>query len=174
MSDTATEAPAQVPPSNDTTMDAREALDSLRDLFATLVPPERLTLTDAYGNAYTARAVLPARAQIKVMQQLHALWERDVPAITGQDAAGVAGLLVALAADAEVLDGLADAFEAAHPSVCAQARKAAEAEGARPADVAHAADLFPVEELVAGLIPFFVRFASRAASLMGEMTARAS
>lgn len=174
MSDNEAEAPAQVPETDETALDAREALDTLRELFATLVPPDRLTLTDAYGNAYTARAVLPARAQIKVMQQLHALWERDVPIAAANDAAGVAGLLVNLAADPEVLDGLADAFQAAHPSVCAQARKAAEAEGAQPADVAHPADLFPVEELVAGLIPFFVRFASRAANLMGQMTARAS
>jgi hypothetical protein len=148
--------------------DARDAMEHLRQLFATLVPPDTLELQDALGNTYTARAALPARAQIKVMQQLQALSDREVSMPTaGTDAAGMIGMLVQLAADPVVLDGVADAFAAAHPAVLVQARDAAKAQGL---DYTHPADLFPVEDLVAGLVPFFVRFARRAADLMGQVT----
>jgi len=151
-------------------VDIQGAMEQLRSLFATLVPPDRVELQDALGNRYDATAVLPARAQIKVMQQLHALWERDLPVNLSADAASVAGLIVALAADEAILNGLSDAFVAAHPKVV---KGATEASAAAGDGYKHPADLFPIEELVAGLVPFFVRFAARAGDLIAATTSPA-
>ena len=158
--------PAEVP-------DLAEAMAPLRALFSTLVPPDRITLTDALGNVHSVRAVLPARAQIMIMQRLQRLWEVDVPGLTGMagGAAGIVGALVTLAADETILAGLCEAFNAAHPRVVQAAHAAAVAEDVQIPTPHDAADLFPVEELVAGLVPFFIRFAARAANLMDQVTA---
>lgn len=144
----------------------QEAVGQLRDLFATLVPPDRLELQDALGNRYTTRAVLPARSQIKVMQTLSDLWDLEVNA-PGTDVSSVIGLLVKLAGNPVVLDGMCEAFQTAHPKVVESAQTAAKSEGL---EWTHPGDLFPVEELVAGLVPFFIRFAHRAANLMEQVT----
>ena len=152
---------------------AAAAAQQIRALFATLVPTERLELQDALGNRYEARAVLPARAQIIVMQHLQRLWEMedlpDLGAFTQGGVAGIVGVLMQLAADEQVLNGLSEAFAAAHPAVLQQARDAYTSTGGDKG--AHPADLFPVEELIAGLIPFFVRFAARAGDLMNQVQA---
>jgi hypothetical protein len=175
MTDTDAAQPGQATTDTDTdeaeAHDLQAAMAGLRDLFSTLVPPDRMQLQDALGNRYDASAVLPARAQIKVMQQLHALWERELPVSFGADASAVAGLVVALAADEVVLDGLADAFLAAHPKVVSAAVQASDREGD---GYTHPADLFPIEELVAGLVPFFVRFAARAGDLIAATTTPAT
>lgn len=155
-----TPAPAQSP---------GEAFDALRSLFANLVPPTELVLTDCWGKEYKARAVLPARAQILVMQELHKLWEKQVSLPTNEAAmAAMAGRIVLMASDPEILDGISAAFTAAHPKVVAEAM-ADDIEG-----VGDIADVFPVEELVAGLIPFFVRFVARAADLYTQVTTPAT
>jgi hypothetical protein len=155
----------------------KQAMAMLQSLFATLVPPKTIELTDALGNTYTARAVLPARAQIKIMQQLQRLWSADVSALTTMSDGGVAGVaeaLVNLAADPDILDGLCDAFKAAHPAIVRAARAKATVESKQDhsddlLDLDDPANLFPVEELVAGLVPFFIRFAARAGDLIRQV-----
>ena len=74
-----------------------------------------------------------------------------------------------MAADPVILDGVCAAFSAAHPQLVAQASKAMAAEC--ELDTTDPAELFPLEELVAGLVPFFIRFATRAANLVEAVTA---
>ena len=149
-----------------------EAAEELRQLFSTLVPPETIELRDAFGGVHKVRSALPARAQIRVMQQLDALLAAriDTSALAlvaqGGGVEGVATALISLAQQPAVLDGLAAAFTAAHPSVVAQAIEAGRAVGV---EVADAADAFPAEELVAGLVPFGVRSASRLIELATGM-----
>ena len=38
-----------------------EAINQLKDLFSTLVPPETLEIQDAFGNTHLTRASIPAR-----------------------------------------------------------------------------------------------------------------
>ena len=165
-------------PTQDLANDPAVAIAALQEVFSTLVPPDRIHLQDAFGNEYSVRAVLPARAQITIMQHLQRLWETEVDGVAGLTsggAAGVAGAVVALAADPVILNGLCDAFKAAHPSIVRKAKAKAAEEYAGDDDVPDLddpANLFPVEELVAGLVPFFIRFAARAADLMRSMTAQ--
>jgi hypothetical protein len=154
---------------------AMEALSQLKDLFATLVPPETLELQDAFGNTHLTRSTLPARAQIKVMQQLEKLWKLELDGAIGGDLTGVAGvsnLLMSLASNEDVLDSLSKAFACAHPAAMKTAKMSALDLNMLESECSHAADLFPVEEIIAGLLPFFMRLANRAMELMDKMTSQ--
>jgi hypothetical protein len=151
--------------------DVREAAKGLHDLFATLVPPEEIEICDVFGGEYRVRAVLPARRQIVVMRQIEALLAVDanVGALAGSGVEGIAGALVALASNEVVLDGISSAFAAAHPAVVASARARAIEAGLDRSDAEHPADLFAIEELVGGLVPFFVRLVAKMIDLFGAM-----
>ena len=149
-------------------IDPAKAMQDLRALFDTLEPPDRITINDILGNSYSVRGVLPARAQIIVVQHLQRLWDNEVStaALTSGDAATIAGVVMQLAINEGVLDGLSEAFAVAHPGAVEGARQAAKADGL---DSTHPADLFAIEEMVAGLVPFFVRFVARAAGLVSAV-----
>ena len=160
--------PEQAPEPGAVVEEATQAAQDLRDLFATLVPPDTIELTDALGNRYTVRSALPARAQIRVMQQMDELLSAEVDTSSislvaqGGGLNAMANALVSLSKQPKILDGLAATFTAAHPAIVKQAGQAATEAGVEAAD---AADLFPAEELVAGLVPFIVRSAGRLVEL---------
>lgn len=154
---------------------ARAAVHAIRDLFATIEPPDRMTISDAFGGTHEVRAAIPARAQIIAIQHLERLAE--LPAGSHVRAATAAGggipailrALVAAASDPEVLSALARSFEVAHPRAVAAARNNASAagyDGAAP----DASDLFPIEELAAGLAPFIIRLVRRFVGLVAVVT----
>lgn len=152
-----------------------EAVANLRNLLATLVPPETLEIQDAFGNKHLTRSTLPARSQIKVMQQLEKLWQLSLNGDNVSDLSGVSGvtqMLIGLAANEDVLDSLSNAFACAHPAAIKTAKLSALESGLSESECSHAADLFPVEEIIAGLLPFFIRLANRAIELMGKMTSQ--
>lgn len=153
---------------------AREALDQLRALFDTLVPPDAVEVVDVFGNRHPLRGRLPARSQIMVMQQLDRIASTesglDVSALVASTRGGglpaVIRVVIRAATEAGVLDGIAQAFEVAHPQAVAEARRLGGAEGAR---AINAADLFGVEEMAAGLVPFCIALAKRFATMAAEM-----
>jgi hypothetical protein len=151
--------------------DVREAAKGLHDLFATLIPPEEIEIADVFGGEYRVRAVLSARRQIVVMRKIEGLLsvDADIGALTGSGIDGIAGALVALASNEVVLDGISEAFEAAHPTVVASARARAIEAGLAPSEAEHPADLFAIEELVGGLLPFFVRLVAKMIGLFGTV-----
>ena len=155
-----------------------EAINQLKDLFSTLVPPETLEIQDAFGNTHLTRASIPARAQIKVMQQLDAIWSADTSEIEiSSGAGGIAGisrLVIQLCSNEVLFESICGAFAYAHPKAVRDAAVSALESGVPEADTKHPADLFPVEEIVAGLVPFFMRLASRAANLMTQVTSQSS
>lgn len=151
--------------------DVREAAEGLRRLFSTLVPPDEVEIEDAFGGRYTVRAVLPARRQIVVMRKIEGLLSVDAEigalATAGAGVEGIASAIVSLASNEVVLDGVAGAFEAAHPSVVEQARARARDAGVSEEESTHPADLFSIEELVGGLLPFFLRLAAKIVGILG-------
>lgn len=159
----------------ESTASPAEAIAQLRDLLATLVPPETLELRDAFGNTHLTRSALPARSQIKVMQQLEKLWQLEMDGVSVGDLTGVAGitqLFMGLASNEDVLDSLSKAFDCAHPAAIKTAKISALEQGVPESECSQAADLFPVEEIIAGLLPFFMRLANRAMELMDKMTSQ--
>jgi len=160
----------------DAVASAKDALTELQSLFATLVPPDKIEIEDALGNKYNVRARLPARSQIVILGHIESLMEVVVPqSVSESDAItrDLATMLIGLAKDEKVLDGLCEAFGYAHPNTVKAAHKAAAADakgGGYGIDSDHPADLFGVEDIVAGLVPFLIRFASRAANLVSQVT----
>lgn len=179
MSDLTPETPAPATPNP--RQSAAEALTSIRELFAVLSVPDRIEVVDTLGNTYSLRARIPARAQIRVMQEVDRLASQeaggvDIAAISaraaGGGARGVMGAVIALTTQPGVLETLAFAFELSHPEAVAAARAAYEL--AVPSSAPRtlgALDLFGVEELAAGVVPFFLLLGRRLATIASEMMA---
>lgn len=143
---------------------ARSSLRVLRDVLEDLAPPEGVEVEDAAGRRYRVPGAIPARRQIAALVPLERLL--DLPAVAGawaqdgEDLLGTVARVVRAVATPDVVDLLDDAFGTAYPDVIAAARAAAGATDARPSD------LFPVEELAIGLVPFCVRAARRLATVV--------
>lgn len=151
----------------------------LAKILDTLVPPTSVEVRDIGGNVYKLQAALPARRQIVVLRSVEQLTrlaanDQDVARILsgmqsfgsgsgGETIAAIAAAAIALAANDQILVLLGEAFEAAHPETVKAAGKALGAE--------HAIDLFGVEEIVAGILPFFVMIAKRAGSAILTVSA---
>ena len=152
-------------PKSDIMAAADEALggalfSNLEDLLTKLVPESDVIIRDCWGNKISLPSALPARRQIKVFRIFQEI--ADHPSVTKNFTGGVdmaAGdivdLVMAIAGDEEVAELLGKAFALAHPDVL---------DGKDPLDV------LPVEEIVAGLVPFFVRFLQRGMGAMGSLS----
>lgn len=146
------------------------SMDGLQKILETLVPPGSIEVEDINGKKHTLPSAVPARRQIallRIVQEMQAVavsdaevaalgkllisggGERGVPAALG-------ALIVELADNEKFLALLGKAFETAHPSACREGNPL---------------DLFGVEELVAGLVPLFVRILKRAGSALGALAA---
>jgi len=147
---------------------AKKAMASIRGLFAELSPPEESTIVDALGNEYRIGSTCSARAQIKMMHEFEnvlgskvsiaefqAAWSSE-----GGGAAAAGKMLVTTMKDPAVLESIARSFEISRPFVYADAAKAWSTKTGKDFD-GDASDLFPLEEIANGLVPFFVRFAVR-------------
>jgi len=142
-----------------------------RAILDVLVPPDDIEVRDAFGNTYNLPAAVPARAQIEILRRVETIREAGILDNLNVDLAGgmagMAGTLVALGSSEEVMSAIAEAFALAHPTAVAGAKAHAKKHKIKVKD---AADLFPVEELVAGLIPLFARLVQRAAQAANLMT----
>jgi hypothetical protein len=160
MKDTKTASPAERPTTTD------PSLDQFRKLLDVLDPPSEVEVSDRFGETHRLAASVSARQQIRILREFERVKELPIASeVASLDLGGgaVAGALVALASDPEVLSSLASAFETAHPAAVRAARNSAtESE----IEVEDAADLFAIEELVAGLVPLFGRLVHRSASAM--------
>ena len=147
-----------------------EALQQVSSLLQRLIPADTVEIEDIFGNQYRVRAVLPARRQVKVLRHLEKLMQIsstgiDMSEVRQMDVGNIAALFLSLAENDDVLDSLCAAFQEAHPKVVEAAHKAQPTE--EKADVA---DLFPLEEVIGGLVPFFARLASKMMTMVGSMT----
>lgn len=139
------------------------SLDQFRALLDILDPPSEVKVTDRFGATHDLAVAISARQQIKILREFERVKELPVASeVSALDFAGgnVAGALVALASDPEVLASLARAFAIAHPVAVAEATERA----GHSLEIEDAADLFGIEELVAGLVPLFGRLVQRSAS----------
>lgn len=155
------------------TAKAADAMRAIRELFDALVPPENVEIFDIFGTVHKLRSRLPARSQIIVMQEIDRLADSetgvDLGAIVsdarGGGMAAVLRAVVRVSTEPGVLAGIVRAFEIAHPKAVADARVAGGDEGTAAVD---AADLFGVEEMVAGLLPFLFALGKRILALVSQ------
>lgn len=142
----------------------RDGLAQLRTIIDTMVPPRSVTVVDVLGNEHRLPGAVSARVQVEILRIVESLASLPAGALlsgTEQNARGALSLLLTLAHEPRVLDALSEAFGIAHPGAVERARAAVQAEGGTARD---AADVFAVEEIVAGLVPLFVRLVKRGTS----------
>lgn len=136
-----------------------------------LVPPSSVEITDAFGNQHKVSTAIAARSQIILFRIVEDLQKCEAVSKVMADGSisnsgGVAGALMYLGGDDEVMGYLAEAFEVAHPKAYNEARKSAEDQGI---EVNDAADCFSVEELVSAIVPLFLRLLKRTAQAANVM-----
>lgn len=147
----------------DTEFDAR----ALQRILDTLVPPTKICIENVNGEKFDLAAAIPARRQIallRIIEEMRSIAVNDSQAVAltkilsgGFDAAAIAQLVVTMAENEKFLSLVGKAFSTAHPS--------AVPDGQDPLD------LFAAEEMVAGLIPLFLRIVKRAGGLISVMAA---
>ncbi len=119
--------------------------DALRDLPAT----DEIVVRDFEGHEYKLRGVLPARRQLQVFRSLAGLLETGQAMLARESdptGANWIKLLVGLVTDDAVVEQLGRTFRAAFPEAAADRD---------PLDV------FPLEEILASLVPLLARFVKR-------------
>lgn len=148
---------------------AREAFsgEAIQRFLLDLVPEagEPVRWVDCNGLPYEAPPLLSARRQFQVARVAKRVGDRFFSAVReaskgGAGTASVAMRLLSLI-DEEMLNELDQVFSIAHPEALAKAR------AARPGFDEMATDLFPAEELVKAVVPFFARPLSELARVAG-------
>lgn len=142
----------------------REGLNEMRRIIDTMVPPRTVEIVDVLGNPYRLPGAVSARVQVEILRVVEGLTSLPAGALfsgASPDAKGASTLLLVLAREPRVLAALSEAFGLAHPATVAKAVAAVREEGIEAND---AADAFAVEEIVAALVPLFVRLVKRGAS----------
>jgi hypothetical protein len=133
--------------------------DSLDDLLKKLVPESDVVIKDCWGKEITLPSALPARRQIKVFRLFKEISEMeqvsDIFEGRGGDASEIIDVIIELAGNDDISEKLGQAFTLAHPDAL---------DGKDPLDV------LPIEEIVAALVPFLMRFLQRSMGAMGAMT----
>jgi hypothetical protein len=164
-------------PEVDAGQQAKAAADAIRDLFATLDPPAEIEVQNVYGRTSKVRNAVPARNQMRAMRELEKLAAlatspdmRELAQSAGSGVGGVVGFLVRAAMREDVLDMLCTAFAEAHPAIVDQARADAKEHGVSGADKLTVADLFPVEEVVSGLVPFLLRLIRKGMTAISSLS----
>ena len=142
----------------------RDGLTQLRTIIDTMVPPKTVVVVDVLGTEHRLPGAVSARVQVEILRIVESLASLPAGALlsgTEQTARGAVALLLSLAHEPRVLDALSEAFGIAHPGAVERARAAVVEAGGKAGD---AADLFAIEEIVAGLVPLFVRLVKRGTS----------
>ena len=134
---------------------------NIEELLNKLVPANDVVIKDCWGTEIRLPSALPARRQIRVFRIFKKIAEHESiskaleGAGDGLEASSIIDIILAVAGDEEVSGLIGEAFAQAHPDAL---------DGKDPLDV------LPVEEIVAGLLPFFVRFLQRGVAAIGSMT----
>jgi hypothetical protein len=129
--------------------DLGSLVTSLKDALRDLPASDELIVRDFEGNEYKLRGVLPARRQVQVFRALGTLLESGqqmFAVAAAESGANWVKLLVGMVTDDAVVEQLGRTFRAAFPDVV---------KDRDPLDV------FPLEEILASLVPLLARFIKR-------------
>lgn len=131
-------------------------LTTLKESLTQMSAPDVAVIRDFQGNEYRLQGAMPARRQIQAFREILQFLEAGKNALTGADLNGLGLLKVIgqLLTDEEAVGHLGRSFSIAYPEVV---------KGQDPLDV------FPFEEIIAGLMPMLMRFAKRSGMALAEV-----
>jgi len=159
-------------------MSPEEAMAGIRNLFDTLIPPEVVLIKDAFGGVHTARDHTPGKAQITVMREMQKIFDKGISAADMKTAmadgsmGAIIPVIVRMALEEDVLKGIEKAFIAAHGWIMKAAIVNRDNMVGEDEQLANPTptDLFSLEEVLASLVPFFVKFVARTGDLITSLT----
>ncbi len=136
--------------------DVDQLVTSLSGALRELAPTDEVVIHDFEGAEFRLRAVLPARRQVQVFRALAELLGAAGKSLASGEVTGggILQVLVQLITDEAVIEQLGRAFRVAYPKVLA---------GQDPLDA------FPIEEIVASLLPLLVRLVRRSGSFIADV-----
>ena len=129
---------------------------SLKDALSQLPSSDEIVIHDYEGKEYRLRGVLPARRQIAVFKSIAQMLESGQGLIAQKGPAEGANWLniaVGLVTDEAVIEQLGKTFRTAFPDAAGKKDPL---------------DIFPLEELLASLVPLLVRFLKRSGMAIAE------
>ena len=142
---------------NETTQELSSFITDLRDILKQLTPPDEVVIHDFEDKEYKLPTAIPARRQMNLFREIMGLFQlpsfTSTPIPENLTGATAVQLLLRAAFEEEVAELLGRAFKIAHPTLLGDDDPL---------------DLFPMEEILAGIIPYIVRFIQRSGmALMG-------
>lgn len=148
-----------------------EAGETIQGILETLVPPENIEITNVFGEKFTVSGVCSARKQIKILRQIDKIRELGTDIEIEGSINGFINGLVSLASNDDILGILSEIFGDTYPSVLEETKKTATVNGVDFEDGKFAsADLFPLEEMAAAIVPLFIRLARRTGQAITAIT----
>ena len=136
-----------------------EALDQLKSLMDTLVPPDNLEITDIFGETYKVSTNISARSQVKIIRELEQVKDMELGLgdLTNLD---VPSVVFKVAGNEQLMIMMCTCLQLAFPAVVANTEAKAKKKKV-PFEQPSPADLFGLEEVVSAIIPLFLRVARR-------------
>ena len=166
-----TETPKPVADASDK-QTIEQATDQMRSLLDALVPPETITVFDIFGKEHKLKATTSARAQIKIARSLEEIRDIALPkeVASGElTATELIGLLGGLVTNEKVFEFVCKSVELAHPKLIKSLKESAAKEDVEYDPALPVADLMPIEEAIASIVPLFLRIARRTGQAIGTI-----
>ncbi len=148
--------------SDEEKMNLEEAGQTIQGILETLVPPENIEITNIFGDKFTVSGVCSARKQIKILRQIDKIRELGSDLEIEGSVSGFINGIVLLASNEDILGILSEVFGDTYPKELELSKKTAKKNKVDFEDGKFAsADLFPLEEMAAAIVPLFIRLARR-------------
>ncbi len=142
----------------------KDATDTIKDLLENLLPPDEIKVSDVFGDDHLLPATCSARSQIKIMRLLEGIKDLELPEGIDTTAMGVqdiVAILKTLVTNETVFEVVCKCAELAHPKLIKKVQEKAKLEDLDYDTALPVADLFPIEEVIAMIVPLFLRIAKR-------------
>ena len=148
--------------SDEEKMNLEEAGQTIQGILETLVPPENIEITNIFGDKFTVSGVCSARKQIKILRQIDKIRELGSDLEIEGSVSGFINGIVSLASNEDILGILSEVFGDTYPKELELSKKTAKKNKVDFEEGKFAsADLFPLEEMAAAIVPLFIRLARR-------------
>ena len=134
-----------------------QATESLKGLFANLVPVDMVSVTDIFGVKHDLATSISARKQIKILRIIEEVKDIEFN-LNITDETNILEMLLSLASNEKFLTAVGKCFDLAYPHIVNELKEQAINNGYECDD---ALDLFPIEDVLSAIIPLFIRLAKR-------------
>tara|TARA_B100001564_G_scaffold265844_1_gene227366 strand:+ start:446 stop:922 length:477 start_codon:yes stop_codon:yes gene_type:complete len=151
----------------DTQAKAEEATETIKGLFANLVPVDKTTVTDIFGEEHHLSCTISARTQIKLLRLIEEVKDVEFNIDFSTEEVNIVDMLLSLANNEKFLAVLGKCFDMAYPKVVAEVKFEADQNGIEADD---ALDLFPIEDVIGAIAPLFIRLAKKTMGALQTVT----